>query len=294
MEDVSGLCLGCGRSRDEIAAWAGADDGRRRAIWSSLPERLASLGIAVTRLPWSHRQILDFAIQTIQRRSGTWVFGCHGATAEFMVGPDEQCSVSVADDRITAFTEQAGLRLRLGDHVRALQLRDDYAADGYRAIFLVILKARANLPVASGLSVLGPDAAAIEPRHQGQTLYDLGLGRTDLRFNVRTSAPALRRSLEGARGLPLSSLLPTVGVQLMTESPTRVAESSLGRVEVHTAIPPPGGKSPDGPHTHLLPSHLATGRATRPGIDLPPVYALGATFHPRAAPEADTPSERAT
>jgi hypothetical protein len=65
-------------------------------------------------------------------------------------------------------------------------------------------------------------------------------------------------------------------------SPARVVESPLGRAEIYTSIQPPGGQSPDGPHAHLLPGHLASGRATPPGIDLPPVYALGATFYPRA------------
>jgi hypothetical protein len=56
----------------------------------------------------------------------------------------------------------------------------------------------------------------------------------------------------------------------------------LGRAEIYTSIPPAGGQSPDGPHTHLVPDQLAWGRATPRDIDLPPVYALGATFYPRA------------
>ena len=43
--------------------------------------------------------------------------------------------------------------------------------------------------------------------------------------------------------------------------------SRLGRVEVFQPIPPPNGKSPEGPHTHVLPKLLAHGRthaATEP------------------------------
>jgi hypothetical protein len=43
-------------------------------------------------------------------------------------------------------------------------------------------------------------------------------------------------------------------------SPTRIFVSALARLEVHQPIPPPGGRSPSGPHSHLLPGRLAEGR----------------------------------
>jgi hypothetical protein len=42
----TGLCVGCGRTLDEIAAWSTLDDDGKRAVWSELParrERLAQL-----------------------------------------------------------------------------------------------------------------------------------------------------------------------------------------------------------------------------------------------------------
>jgi predicted Fe-S protein YdhL (DUF1289 family) len=35
----SELCVGCLRTRGEIAAWRDADDARRRAIWLAIAER---------------------------------------------------------------------------------------------------------------------------------------------------------------------------------------------------------------------------------------------------------------
>jgi hypothetical protein len=78
----------------------------------------------------------------------------------------------------------------------------------------------------------------------------------------------------------------------LEHSPTRVVETALGRIEVATPIPPPGGKSPDGPHTHLLPGHLALMRATPAGVDLPEAYSLCATFYPRHPPEDEACSSR--
>lgn len=39
MDPDTGLCQGCFRTLDEIAAWGMADDDARRAIWRALAER---------------------------------------------------------------------------------------------------------------------------------------------------------------------------------------------------------------------------------------------------------------
>jgi len=43
VDEASGLCLGCARTIDEIAAWGAATDVERRAILALLPERLERL-----------------------------------------------------------------------------------------------------------------------------------------------------------------------------------------------------------------------------------------------------------
>lgn len=39
----TGLCIGCGRTLPEIAAWGGMDESQRRAIMADLPARLAKV-----------------------------------------------------------------------------------------------------------------------------------------------------------------------------------------------------------------------------------------------------------
>ena len=39
----TGLCVGCHRSRDEIAAWAGLTNDERRAVMDTLPGRAGLL-----------------------------------------------------------------------------------------------------------------------------------------------------------------------------------------------------------------------------------------------------------
>ncbi len=44
IDEASGLCRGCLRSLDEIAAWGGASDPERRAILDRLDERRRAAG----------------------------------------------------------------------------------------------------------------------------------------------------------------------------------------------------------------------------------------------------------
>ena len=41
VEGRTGLCIGCGRTLKEIAAWGGLDEARRQEIMAELPARLA-------------------------------------------------------------------------------------------------------------------------------------------------------------------------------------------------------------------------------------------------------------
>ena len=53
---------------------------------------------------------------------------------------------------------------------------------------------------------------------------------------------------------------------ILAANPHRVFISRLGRIEVYQPIPPASGRSPDGPHTHVLPKLLKSGR-THPATE---------------------------
>ena len=44
LDERFGLCLGCGRTRDEIGAWSGMSEAERLAIMAELAERLRAIG----------------------------------------------------------------------------------------------------------------------------------------------------------------------------------------------------------------------------------------------------------
>ena len=47
MDARTGLCTGCQRTLDEIAAWSGLDDAERRAVWARIGLRRAALNAAI-------------------------------------------------------------------------------------------------------------------------------------------------------------------------------------------------------------------------------------------------------
>lgn len=282
LDAVAGYCLGCARTGTEIATWRSAPEAERAAIWDALPERFAELGVTGRRLPWDTGEIRDFVVGTLRKSEGTWVTGVVGAVAEFCAPPGGQSHVEVSGDDVVARTEGAALHFTINDDVRALTFEaSDVEIAGSR-IVLAVKRERGHPAFADALSALGPDARAIDAADRGLSLFDLGLGRKEARFCVRLGAGPAQNAMMQALGTPFPENLPHIGPALLHESPVRVVESAIGRIEVATPIPPPTGASPPGPHTHLLPDHLATGRATPAGFDLPSAYWPGAIFYPRA------------
>lgn len=49
VEPETGFCIGCGRTRGEIASWLGMTPIDRRAVMEALPERVATLTQRKTR-----------------------------------------------------------------------------------------------------------------------------------------------------------------------------------------------------------------------------------------------------
>ena len=51
LDGPSGLCVGCGRTRDEIGLWGSLPEPRRLAIMAGLPARLRAAGLAPIATP---------------------------------------------------------------------------------------------------------------------------------------------------------------------------------------------------------------------------------------------------
>src|SRR5262249_38774109 len=97
-------------------------------------------------------------------------------------------------------------------------------------------------------------------------LFDLGLDAMQADFCVRINNDDVATNLRQHAGRPIFEAgNPAMGI-ILHANPHRVFVSRVGRIEVFQPIPPPSGTSPDGPHTHVLPKLLKSGR-THPATE---------------------------
>jgi hypothetical protein len=116
------------------------------------------------------------------------------------------------------------------------------------------------------LTEIGPDREALRAEDRHALLFDLGLGALQADFCVRIDDADTATRLRQHAGRPVFEPgNPAMGI-ILHANPHRVFMSRLGRIEVYQPIPPPSGKSPDGPHTHVLPRLLKSGR-THPATE---------------------------
>jgi predicted Fe-S protein YdhL (DUF1289 family) len=273
IDDDTGFCLGCARTRTEVAAWPCLADPAKDEVWNKLPERLVLLAIRVRLLPWTVEEIAAWVAATISGRRGTWVTGMPGAVAEFPCQKGREVSAELRDDVVLGRASDSRFRLRVHDRLRAFT----FAGDG--PVVLGVPKGRVTLPIACTFAALGNDGDAIDVSHSEQRLFDFGLGRRWSRFCIRTGGELAVR-LQRVTGQPWSGVVKQLGAAIIAESPTRVVESELARIEVFSPIPLADGKSPAGAHTHFLPRFLQTNDEIPPSLALPEYAAPVAIFYP--------------
>jgi hypothetical protein len=209
--------------------------------------------------------------------ASTWSVGVPGAIAEFARAPGEAATRSSGVVR----TARGGIRLDLPPGVRPVAYETPAGPDDHwnHAVALCLPEATARGAQRTVLTELGPDTAAPHPPDRDALLFDLGLGTATVDACVRTADPGLVADLRAACGRPLLSDAVTVA-RLVSAGPHRVFASACGRIEVYATIPPPQGRSPDGPHTHLLPHLLRPGRTHAATVPIPAGHLPCAYLYP--------------
>ena len=205
-------------------------------------------------------------------RSG-WSMGSFGAIAEFHQDKGEQ---PVIDDglELARATRRGGIRLerrRLADVTAiAYETLSPKRHRWSHAVALCLPEANARRAERKVLTEIGPDDHAIRGIDRTGILFDMGLGLAQCDFCIRTSDPKLLGELRANLGRSLFEAGNNATAAILSTHPHRVALTALGRVEVYQKIggPDTGGVSPPGPHTHLLPKLLASGRHPDPGRPL--------------------------
>lgn len=192
-----------------------------------------------------------------------WSMGSFGAIAEFHQDEDEPAEVAEPLERATrrgAISIDAAVLQRI--EAVAYETPSPKRHRWSHAVALCLPREQAVREMRMTLTELGPDAQAVRPADRKAVLFDLGLGLSQCDFCIRTADKALIAALRSVLGRSLFEHdNPAMGA-ILSAHPHRVALTNLGRVEVFQKIggPDTGGVSPAGPHTHLLPKLMQSGR----------------------------------
>ncbi|MEQ8829053.1 MAG: hypothetical protein RLW87_04535 [Alphaproteobacteria bacterium] len=220
------------------------------------------------------KDIVEVVHRYLRDSDTSWTVAVFGAIAEYHTVPGEPQEVRLSADGGTIIGSGGALRVALSGPVRLapyefLTKRRDFWLHG---VNLCLPDDVADIGCGRpGLAELGPDEEAIRQDDRPATLFDLGLGRPTLQAMIRTADPALIKALRGQVG---RNLLGAEGAEtyrlILAGQPHRVFQSRLGRVEVYNPIPAPDGRTAPGPHTHILPDLLASGRTHSANVPVPP------------------------
>ncbi len=205
-----------------------------------------------------HRAIADPDTQ--------WSLGTFGAIAEFSRDPDEPVALRQSGDAVSAVTARGGIALRHHPRYRALASESITKSGWNQRIALCLSEADSAMGGRAVLTELGADTAALRASDRDSILFDLGLGAPHADFCVRIGDPDTAAQLRQHAGRAVFETgNPAMGL-VLAANPHRVFISRLGRIEVYQPIPPASGRSPDGPHTHVLPKLLKSAR-THPATE---------------------------
>lgn len=211
-----------------------------------------------TTLDLLHRQIADPDTQ--------WSLGTFGGIAEFSRGHGEPASINQSASAASAVTARGAIAIGPLEGIRAFASESITKTGWSHRIALCLPAADCAMNGRTTLTELGADADALRPQDRGAILFDLGLGALQADLCIRVGDADTAARLRPCTGRSLFELgNPAMGV-VLEANPHRVFISRIGRIEVYQPIPPASGKSPEGPHTHILPKLLKSGR-THPATE---------------------------
>jgi Family of unknown function (DUF6925) len=196
-----------------------------------------------------------------------WSLGTFGALAEFTRDADEPADLSQAGPALSAVTGRGAIRIAPPPGLRLMASETATRQSWNHRVALCLPERSCAMGGRGVLTELGPDTEALRAQDRAAILFDLGLSVPQVDACIRVADPQLAAALRTHVGRPVFEPgNPVMGI-IVPASPHRVFVSRLGRIEVFQPIPPPNGKSPEGPHTHVLPKllqHKRTHAATEP------------------------------
>lgn len=221
---------------------------------------------------------LELAATHLRDPASSWSVGTFGVLAEFARAPDEPSEI----DDLTVVTGRGAIRIERSAEVRAVayEALSAQPAQWHHGVYFCTRRAQTEFTPRRAIAELGPDRAAIRAADRDAILFDLGLGATTFAFCVRTADPALLAALRRAAGTRLLDPPRGVARLIMEASPHRVAVTHLARIEVYQPIAREDGRTPSGPHTHLIPSVLRPALTHSANVAVPTGWVPALALYP--------------
>ena len=209
---------------------------------------------------------IDLLQREISNPDTQWSLGTFGAIAEFSRDHGEPVRLVQSAEAVSAVTPRGGIALKSHASIRPFASESITKTGWNQRIALCLPRDDCAMNQRVALTEIGPDGQAPREEDREDILFDLGLGALQADFCVRIGDHGLAARLREHTGRGLFEPGNTAMAMILAANPHRVFVSRLGRIEVYQPIPPPSGKSPDGPHTHVLP-RLLQNRRTHPATE---------------------------
>ncbi len=171
------------------------------------------------------------------------------------------------EQSVAVVTPRGAIRLDARPDLRPFAFETVTTQGWSQRIAFCLPEADAAMNRRAVLTEIGPDRGALRAEDDGAIVFDLGLDTHQVDCCIRTTDPELIAGLRAAAGRSLFEPGNGAMGRILQHSPHRVFATRAGRAEVYQPIPAPGGKAPEGPHTHVLPkllAHKRTHAATEP------------------------------
>ena len=209
---------------------------------------------------------IELLHQEISNPDTQWSLGTFGAIAEFSRDRDEPVRLVQSAETVSAVTPRGGITIKSHPASRPFASEGITRTGWNQRIALCLPKDDCAMNKRVVLTEIGPDHQAPREEDRESVLFDLGLGALQADFCVRIGDRNLTKRLREHAGRAVFEAGNPAMAMILEANPHRVFISRLGRIEVYQPIPPPTGKSPEGPHTHVLPRLLKSGR-THPATE---------------------------
>jgi hypothetical protein len=225
-------------------------------------------------------QMLKLLSEQIRDPDTQWSLGTFGGIAEFSRDPDEAVRLTTSGNGVAAVSERGGVAITLHEKLRPFASESITRQSWSHRVALCLPKDICPMNRRNVLTELGADGDALREQDRAGVLFDVGLDAVQADLCIRTADPdAIARLRSHAGRSVFEPDNPAMGV-ILAANPHRVFISRIGRLEVYQQIPPATGKSPDGPHTHVLPKLLRSKR-THPATEpVPEGWVPCAHFYP--------------